>query len=176
MSLPINNLSCPELSEDLRTASRRLVCPIVSGLIPQSTAKVMWLGVSPTCSQLHFDRKDNFICQMAGQKEILLWPQTESNLLYQRKDVDGTAFTDRFSEIDLRVDAKQFRIQYPCALKPLPLRVILKPGDVLFVPKNWWHIVASRPDPERGINLMVNIFFESHEQSKKNIESAVASN
>ena len=56
---------------------------------------------------------------MAGQKEILLWPQTESDLLYQRKDVDGTAFTDRFSEIDLRVDAKQFRIQYPCALEPI---------------------------------------------------------
>ena len=173
MSLPINDLSYPKLSEDLRTASRRLVCPIVSGLIPQSTAKVMWLGVSPTCSQLHFDRKDNFICQMAGQKEILLWPQTESSLLYQRKDVDGTAFTDRFSEIDLRVDAKQFWTQYPHALEPLPLRVILKPGDVLFVPKNWWHIVASRPDPERGINL---IFFESPERSKKNIDSAVASN
>ena len=136
----------------------------------------MWLGVSPTCSQLHFDRKDNFICQMAGQKEILLWPQTESDSLYQRKDVDGTAFTDRFSEIDLRVDAKQFPIKYPRALEPLPHRVILKPGDVLFVPKNWWHIVASRPDPERGINLMVNIFFESPERSEKNIDSAVASN
>ena len=124
----------------------------------------MWLGVSPTCSQLHFDRKDNFICQMAGRKEILLWPQTESDLLYQRKDVDGTAFTDRFSEIDLRVDAKQSSDSIPSSL---PLRVILMPGDVLFVPKNWWHIVASRPDPERGINLMVNIFFESHERSKK---------
>ena len=113
---------------------------------------------------------------MAGQKEILLWPQTDSDLLYQRKDVDGTAFTDRFSEIDLRVDAKQFQIQYPRALEPLPFRVILKPGDVLFVPKNWWHIVASRPDPKRCINLMVNIIFESHERSKKNIDSAVASN
>ena len=56
---------------------------------------------------------------MNGQRKISnrLWPQTESDLLYQRKDVDGTAFTDRFSEIDLRVDAKQFWIQYPCALE-----------------------------------------------------------
>ena len=110
---------------------------------------------------------------MAGRKEILLWPQTDSELLYQRKDVDGTAFTDRFSEIDLRVDAKQFGIRYPRALEPLPLRVILMPGDVLFVPKNWWHTVASRSDPEHGINHMMNIFFESHERSKKNIKSAV---
>ena len=106
---------------------------------------------------------------MNGQRKISnrLWSQTESDLLYQRKDIDGTAFTDHFSEIDLCVDAKQFRIQYPRALESLPLHVILKPEDVLFVPKNWWHIVASRPDPERGINLMVNIFFESHERSKK---------
>ena len=110
---------------------------------------------------------------MAGQKEILLWPQSESDSLYQRKDVDGTAFTNRFSEINLCLDAEQFLTQYPRALKPLPLRVILKPGDVLFVPKTWWHIVASRPDPERGINLMVNMFFETNDQEMENIESAV---
>ena len=112
---------------------------------------------------------------MNGQRKISnrLWPQPESDLLYQRKYVDGTAFTDCFSEIDLRVDAKQFRIQYPRALKSLPLRVILKPRAVLFVPKKWWHTVASRPDPEHGINLVLNIIFESHERSKKNIKSAV---
>ena len=110
---------------------------------------------------------------MAGQKEILLWPQSDSDSLYQRKDVDGTAFTNRFSEIDLCLEAEDFKIRYPRAIEPLPHRVILKPGDVLFVPKNWWHIVASRPDQERGINLMVNMFFELHDQPKENIESAV---
>ena len=56
---------------------------------------------------------------MNGQRKISnrLWPQPKSDLLYQRKYVDGTAFTDRFSEIDLRVDAKQFWIQYPRALE-----------------------------------------------------------
>ena len=94
-------------------------------------------------------------------------------LLYQRKDIDDMVITNHFSEMNLSLDDEHFQTQYPPALETLPLRVILKPGDVLFVPKSWWHVVASRPDPERGINLMVNMFFETNDQPKENIESAV---
>ena len=43
----------PKLSADLQTASRRLVCPIVSGLILQSTAKVNFSRMSPKLVRTH---------------------------------------------------------------------------------------------------------------------------
>ena len=82
----------------------------------------------------------------------------------QRPDADSTSFTDRFSAMDLGAgerDPDQFRRDHPLAVEETrPLRVVLRPGDVLFVPKMWWHVVSSTPDRDRGINIMANMFFE----------------
>ena len=81
----------------------------------------------------------------------------------QRPDADGTSFTDRFSGMDLGAgdrDPDRFRRAHPLAAEARPLRAVLRPGDVLFVPKMWWHVVSSTPDPDRGINIMANMFFE----------------
>ena len=152
----------PALAADLRDPA--LACPALAGLAGRACAKILWLGVSPTCSQLHFDRKDNFICQMCGVKEILLFGPEQTPRLYQRADADGTSFTDRFSAMDLNTDDPgRFREAYPLAAAAEPLRVVLCPGDVLFVPRTWWHVVSSTPDPARRINIMANMFFERHD-------------
>ena len=149
----------PALAADLRDPV--LACPSLAGLASRARAKILWLGVSPTCSQLHFDRKDNFICQMCGVKEILLFGPEQTPRLYQRADADGSSFTDRFSAMDLNADdPARFRQAYPLAAAAEPLRAVLRPGDVLFVPRTWWHVVASTPDPARRINIMANMFFE----------------
>ena len=149
----------PALAADLRDPA--LACPALAGLSGRACAKILWLGVSPTRSQLHFDRKDNFICQMCGVKEVLLFGPEQTPRLYQRADADGTSFTDRFSAMDLNADDPgRFREAYPLAAAAEPLRAVLRPGDVLFVPRTWWHVVSSTPDPARCINIMANMFFE----------------
>lgn len=151
----------PALAADLRDPA--LACPTLAGLASRSCAKILWLGVSPTCSQLHFDRKDNFICQMCGVKEILLFGPEQTPHLYQRTDADITSFTDRFSAMDLNTDdPERFRKAYPLVAAAEPFSVFLRPGDVLFVPRTWWHVVSSTPDPDRRINIMANMFFERH--------------
>ena len=147
----------PVLSKDLRTRS----CPLIQELSQYSMAKILWLGGSPTRSQLHFDRKDNFICQMCGQKEILLFSPEDTKYLYQKEVSDGNEqFNSRFSMIDSNLSSGEFKERYPKTSQTVATRVILNPGDVLFVPKLWWHLVSSFPDTNRKINIMVNMFFE----------------
>lgn len=147
----------PVLNKDLRTES----CPLIQELSQFSLAKILWLGGSPTRSQLHFDRKDNFICQMCGQKEILLFSPEETKYLYQKEGSDeNDQFNNRFSTIDSNLLPKEFKERYPKASQAVATRILLNPGDVLFVPKLWWHLVSSFPDKHRRINIMVNMFFE----------------
>ena len=147
----------PVLSKDLKTIS----CPLIQEFSKYALAKILWLGCSPTRSQLHFDRKDNFICQMCGQKEILLFGPEDTNFLYQKEGSDAEdQFNNRFSSIDPNLSPKTFRKKYPNTSKTWATRILLNPGDVLFVPKFWWHLVSSYPDTTRCINIMVNIFFE----------------
>lgn len=148
----------PILSNDLKTIS----CSLIRNLSEYSLAKILWLGCSPTRSQLHFDRKDNFICQMCGRKEILLFGPEETKCLYPNVGKDALdQFTNRFSTIDTNLSPKVFRKKYPDTSKTIATRIILNPGDVLFVPKFWWHLVSSYPDSHRSINIMVNMFFET---------------
>ena len=147
----------PVLSKDLRTSA----CPLVQNLSQYSLAKILWLGGSPTRSQLHFDRKNNFICQMCGQKEILLFGPEETQYLYQKEGSDeNDLFNNRFSSINTNLSPETFREHYPKTSQTIATRVVLNPGDVLFVPKLWWHLVSSFPDSDRKINIMVNMFFE----------------
>ena len=147
----------PVLSKDLKTMS----CSIIQELSKYSLAKILWLGCSPTRSQLHFDRQNNFICQMCGQKEILLFGPEETQFLYQNEANDSEdQFSNRFSSIDPNLSPESFRKMYPKTSNTLATRIILNPGDVLFVPKMWWHLVSSHPDSNRGINIMVNMFFD----------------
>ena len=98
---------------------------------------------------------------MCGQKEILLFGPEETDFLYQKEGSDeNDKFNDRFSLIDPNVSPETFRKTYPKTSQAIATRVILNPGDVLFVPKLWWHLVSSSPDTNRGINIMVNMFFQ----------------
>jgi len=56
-------------------------------------------------------------------------------------------------------------IKHPLFARATPLRVILHPGDVLYLPAFWHHEVQSIPDvdesagPGRRINIAVNFWF-----------------
>jgi HSPB1-associated protein 1 len=98
---------------------------------------------------------------MCGQKEILLFGPEETKFLYQKEGSNSEdQFSNRFSTIDPNLSPKSFRKAYPKTSNTLATRIILNPGDVLFVPKLWWHLVSSYPDSNRGINIMANMFFE----------------
>ena len=68
---------------------------------------------------------------------FLPWFRKRMSGLYQRTDADITSFTDRFSAMDLNTDdPERFRKAYPLVAAAEPFSVFLRPGDVLFVPRD----------------------------------------
>ena len=85
-------------------------------------------GVSP----LHKDSSKTitWLAQVRGRKACYLYPPEDVNLLYQG-----------------RVDpAKPDMIAYPGFAQATGYFAILEPGDMLFLPPDWWHHVIALDD------------------------------
>lgn len=99
----------------------------------------MWFGVKGTFTPLHYDKYNNILTQIVGQKYILLVDPVYSNI-----------FTDGFNNSSKIVDEN---ISDHLQKLGIPFNeVILKPGDSLFIPSNWWHQVKS-------LNFSISISF-----------------
>jgi ribosomal protein L16 Arg81 hydroxylase len=91
----------------------------------------LWLAPRATTSSLHHDGDyDNLNLQISGQKLFVLIPPPRHVALHAHGSAESPvnpfvpdlARFPRFAEVD-------------------PLEATLAPGDVLFLPKYWWHCV-----------------------------------
>jgi len=138
----------------------------------------VWIGTKPTVSPLHYDDYDNLLCQIRGTKELILFPPEDIvNLYYEARpkgplkyEYPGRFERDRAS-LDRRavvfgssvnVDSPDLR-RHPKYANANPIRVVLRPGDMLYLPAYWHHEVQSIPDDGdevyRGLNVAVNFWF-----------------
>jgi len=94
-----------------------------------------WLGSAGTRSMLHSDLKDNLFCQIWGEKKVILVPWDDSLSAYPCPDNIVN------SQLDLaNVDLKR----YPKLKKTTLYTTTMKPGDMLFIPRAWWHDIRSQ--------------------------------
>ncbi|MCR9278919.1 MAG: cupin-like domain-containing protein [Pseudomonadaceae bacterium] len=84
-------------------------------------------------SVLHADKHhmNAFIAQIYGEKEFIIFPPDQARFLYPRLAQPLLSDVDDIWNPDLE--------RYPDLEHTTPIRVTLKPGDLLFVPGNWWH-------------------------------------
>jgi hypothetical protein len=128
----------PELRRDVRPlgyyieALRRLYTP-----------ELLWLGPAGTVTPVHFDRSQNFLVQLYGRKRVTLFAPAHTERLYAGDGVRN------FSPVD--VEAPDLA-RYPRFAQARGLQALLGPGDVLFIPRGWWHHVRSL-DPAISLNL-----------------------
>ncbi|MCB0726486.1 MAG: cupin-like domain-containing protein [Ignavibacteriae bacterium] len=98
----------------------------------------LWIGGVGCVSPLHFDGSDNFLIQIKGKKEIILFHPDDDKYLYP--NVHGPKTLRQISLIDLdNVDHKKF----PLFEKSQAYKATIGPGDILYIPLHWWHHVRS---------------------------------
>ena len=108
----------------------------------------LWLSSPGTRVPMHRDVAHNIFIQLAGRKRFLLYPSAASPWLYSNPFTSGLP---NYSRIDPeRPDYDTF----PLSRAVRPLEVVLGPGDAIFLPSRWWHLVRSLE-----VSLSVNFWF-----------------
>ena len=108
-----------------------------SSLTPKSnepTDTRLWLGSANTCSGLHSDLKDNVFAQIKGRKRVFLVPFEQTRLVYP--------FIDNI--VNSQVDPENYSYhKFPKFISADVMETYVEPGDILFIPRGWWHYLRS---------------------------------
>jgi len=128
---------------------------------------------------LHFDNVENLFVQLVGSKEFLLCPPGDTGKLVDGRlrkayatwspGPDGRAGSFARSAEGLSSEAVLNYAAYDVldpppeyaerASKLRPVRVVVRPGEVLFLPFGWWHQVRALP-AESGLCASAACFYE----------------
>lgn len=98
-----------------------------------------WLGPKDSLSSLHFDMPFNFFVQIYGRKQWTIIPPTQSKNLYYPCSQLTSQFL-HWSPVDIEFPDLE---RFPLFAHVKPIRFIVEPGQMLFIPCSWWHHVRS---------------------------------
>jgi hypothetical protein len=104
-----------------------------------------WFGPAGTRTPLHHDGNNILFCQVAGRKEFHLVSPWETELITRAQGF--------YAHVQVPSDVEGEGVRLPDARFPWPAqRVVLQPGEALFLPVGWWHQV-------RALDICVSISF-----------------
>ena len=119
----------PELLHDIALPG---FCPRPPWLMTR-----FWMSPAGLGSPLHFDVPQNLFAQVIGRKQMLLYPPRDVVNLYPLAPYSRLP---HYSRVDAeRPDTKRF----PRLRHTRPMRAMVEAGDLLFIPRLWWHQVRS---------------------------------
>jgi hypothetical protein len=130
----------PDLLPDLAPENtyafpRRFCSPLMPKRFhrPDGFLKLLIGGVGGKFPLMHFD-SDNahaMITEIYGDKEFVLFAPEDSAYVYPHQNSPGTSQIDDLDHVDLK--------RFPEFPKATQYRVIIQPGECIFVPSRWWH-------------------------------------
>ncbi len=111
----------------------------LSRLLPRRRLSFhLWCGPSGYVTGLHADLVDlNLLVHLRGRKHVTLFHPDQAPFLYVNTpdSVDGGLYSEvNVPDPDLG--------RFPLYEKASSTSVVLEPGDVLFIPRGWWHYVV----------------------------------
>lgn len=122
--------------------------------LPDNSGSTFWLGNDQSHTGCHYDTYGiNFVVQVFGLKRWILFPPSSTPFLYPtRLPLEESSV---FSRINFQ--CADF-VQYPLLLSAgNPYVITLEPGDILFVPRHWWHFVEAVEEP---VSCAVNLWID----------------
>ena len=115
-------------------------------------------------SSPHFDDCENALCVVAGTKTVRLWSPLAGLEAFAPPGVRGRNPGDERTynhpivpEYRVSADASANRKDAQKRIRPCET-LVAEPGDAVYVPRGWWHAVASAPN-----TVAVNLFYRSAE-------------
>ncbi|XP_006869487.1 PREDICTED: HSPB1-associated protein 1 [Chrysochloris asiatica] len=125
----------------------------------------LWIGSLGAHTPCHMDSYGcNLVFQVQGRKRWQLFPPEDTPFLYPtRIPYEESSVFSKISVVN--PDLKR----YPQFRKAHRHMVTLNPGQVLFVPRHWWHYVESI-DP---VTVSINSWIELEEDHQARVEEAI---
>lgn len=102
--------------------------------------KSAWIGQKGAVTGMHYDLFNNFLTQIRGAKTCRLLPNQKVSRKYYSDKFDHYARISTLDAFNLNGHTQDLE----------PIAIDLEPGDVLYIPKGWWHQVKSL-DPSISI-------------------------
>lgn len=115
----------------------------------QSTVWIGSIGAHTVCHQDSYGF--NIVAQIQGRKKWYLFPPEQTACLYPTRIPFEESSV--FSEVNI---TNPDLTKHPKFQESTPFCVVLKPGDVLYVPKHWWHFVECE-ETSISINCWVDL-------------------
>lgn len=101
---------------------------------PGEVTPLLWIGGRGTFTALHYDIWDNFHVLITGQKRFRLYDRRKFSRMYANSMFSRCAHVSR---VDPDAPDRRRYPRFPAA----GLDVVLRPGQMLWLPKEWWHAV-----------------------------------
>jgi Cupin-like domain len=151
----------PELLEDVELGPKFVddwipLLPAPFRKVMEETTKYIsggfLIGPAGSVAMLHYDflHTHAYLAQIAGRKKFVLFSPEDSEFLYGGK-VDP-----------IRPDFKK----YPLLRRASAYEGILEPGELLFLPSDWWHhVVALEKSITVGYNFFNRVNFGAYMQA-----------
>ncbi|KAK4318919.1 hypothetical protein Pmani_010110 [Petrolisthes manimaculis] len=124
----------------------------------------LWIGTLGANTPCHIDTYGcNLVAQIMGRKRWVLFPKSQSSLLsstrtpYEESSIYSQAGFPRPS-----------LLSHPKLCHTTPYVVTLEPGDVLFVPKHWWHSVENL-----NFSISINTWLELPSDEEERVREAI---
>lgn len=108
----------------------------------------LWVGAAGVSSGLHYDMTHNVVAQVVGRRRVALFGPEQTRYLHPHP-----IRSLNWHHSPVRVEAPDYQ-RFPDYARARPIEVDLVRGDLLFIPKGWWHQFST---VERAI--AVNFFW-----------------
>ena len=121
------------------------------------TESTFWLGTAGAHTPCHYDTYGcNLVAQLSGRKRWILYPPEDTDFL------KPTRVPYEESSVYSQINFEKWIGTVPDIEGTHPHVVELFPGDVLFVPRHWWHHVRNE-ELSVSINSWLELEEEDHE-------------